>query len=403
MKLVDSAMEYVAPAPDKPGQFAFIAPYIGQAKKIAWNLLVAKCSLIKGTVIDKSELTITLPNRNVIWIGGADNPKSIRGTYLNGVVLDEVADIKPSVWFEVIYPMLQDYDGWAILQGTPKGINLLSEIYYKHLQDPSWSCQRFTVHDTDVFTKAQIDGFKRNMSEAAFAQEWLCDFSAGNNTSLLTVYQVEESVGRMLNFDDYKLSPRTIGVDVARQGDDSTVIIGAQGLMMSDPIAYQGLDSMAVASRVAEYQSTYKAQTIFIDDTGGFGSGVIDRLRQLGYNNVVGVNSSHSPDDEHYANKRAEMYFRLRDWVLSGGKLPNNMRLKSDLTATRYTHKNSKGKTQLISKDKIKEELLFSPDFGDAAALNFAAKIFTPEPIDAYSELTGNTGTVDSEWKNPWD
>ena len=379
MKLIDKALKYQPPADDKPGQWAFIGPYKEQTKKIAWNLLASKCNRIPGCRIDESELTIWLPNNNNIWLGGADNPKSIRGTYLNWAVLDEVADIKPTVWSDVIYPMLQDYNGGADLQGTPNGINLLSETYYQALDNPAWAAHKFTVYDTDVFTPEQIDQFKKDMSSEAFAREFLCDFSAGNASALLNMTIVEESCRKPIVPEMYKFAPRIMGVDVARQGNDSSVIYMRQGLKADHPIEFKGLDAMQVASQVAVYADNWKPHKIFVDGSGGYGAGVIDRLRQLNYQ-VIEVQFGGKPLDERFNNKRTEMWWSMAEWVKQGGVLPNHARTKLDLCAPHYDHRNAAGKMALESKDKIKERGMPSPDFGDALALTWAFPVYIQTP-----------------------
>ena len=110
------------------GQYAYIAPYYAQAKSIAWAYLTRFSSpaLIKK---NESELWVQLENGAKIRLFGADNPDALRGMYLDGVVLDEYADMKPSVWGAVVRPLLADRQGWATFIGTPKGHNSFWDIY----------------------------------------------------------------------------------------------------------------------------------------------------------------------------------------------------------------------------------------------------------------------------------
>ena len=97
-----------------------------RAKAIAWDYLKKFTSPIPGVSTNESELWVELPNKARIRIYGADNPDSLRGLYFDGVVLDEVADMKPEVWTSIILPALLDRVGWADFIETPKGINLFS-------------------------------------------------------------------------------------------------------------------------------------------------------------------------------------------------------------------------------------------------------------------------------------
>ena len=99
------------------------------AKAIAWSYLKHYTSPIPYCKINEGELSIILPNRATIRIFGADNPDALRGLYFDGVVMDEVAQMKPEVWGEIIRPALADRKGWAVFIGTPKGINLFSQMY----------------------------------------------------------------------------------------------------------------------------------------------------------------------------------------------------------------------------------------------------------------------------------
>ena len=84
---------------------------------------------------NESELRVDLVNGSMIRLYGADNPDALRGPYLDGVVLDEFADMKPEVWHEVVRPMLADRRGWATFIGTPKGKNEFYRLYQNALKD----------------------------------------------------------------------------------------------------------------------------------------------------------------------------------------------------------------------------------------------------------------------------
>ena len=119
-------------------QYAYIAPYRQQAKNIAWTYLK---EAVEGLAVEvrESDLTVILPKGQRISLYGADNPDSLRGLYFDGIVVDEMADIRPSLWQEVMLPTLADRKGWAVIMGTPKGKgNKLYEFYELAKKDPSW-------------------------------------------------------------------------------------------------------------------------------------------------------------------------------------------------------------------------------------------------------------------------
>ena len=129
-QLLDSALRFDQPL----GLFLYVAPLLKQAKVIAWSRLkqiVAPLVEHRLAEVNESELRIILqPSGASIRIFGADNPDSMRGLRVDGVVLDEVADIRPETWREVLQPALADRLGWAMFIGTPHGINLFSDLFF---------------------------------------------------------------------------------------------------------------------------------------------------------------------------------------------------------------------------------------------------------------------------------
>ena len=149
----------------------------------------------------------------------------------------------------------------------------------------------------------------------------------------------------------------------------NTVIFPRQGLAAFNPVEMRNARSNEVAARVAAAKSRWGSEIEFVDDTGGWGSGVIDSMIQAGFSPTP-VNFSSRATDPRYFNKRAEIWFEMAEWIKRGGALPNIPELARELTAPTYTFKN--GKFQLEEKDQIKERLGSSPDYADALALTFS-------------------------------
>src|SRR5690606_9719062 len=124
MRLIAAALANERQSP----RYAYIAPQLNQAKDVAWTYLKHYGLKVPGASVNESELCVEFPNGARVRIYGADNPDRLRGIYLDGVVLDEVADMKPEVWDEVVLPTLTDRQGWALFIGTPKGVNRFSEM-----------------------------------------------------------------------------------------------------------------------------------------------------------------------------------------------------------------------------------------------------------------------------------
>ena len=373
---------------NKPrGSFAYVAPFRNQAKAVAWDYLKYYTSPIPGRTVNESELSIMLPNGARIRIYGADNPDSLRGLYFDGVVLDEVADMKPEVWGEIIQPALADREGWALFIGTPHGINLFSELYYRALErqqkgDPLWCAMSFPVTGTTSLPPAEVERLRAELSENAWRQEMLCDFAASSDDILIPIDLVTEACSRRVGYGDVGGLPVILGVDVARFGDDSSVICVRQGLQVFEPIVLRNMDNMDLADRVAGAIAQHAPQAVFID--AGQGQGVIDRLRHMGHA-VIEVPFGGKPLQEgRFANRRSEMWYGIREWIKAGGCLPDISELKQELSTPTYWY-DAAGRIVLEPKDKIKERLGGkSPDIADAIALTFAAPVGLPDEDDRY-------------------
>ena len=357
------------------GLFVFVAPFLSQAKSIAWGMIkyrLRELVQLDAVHVNEAELTITFKNNGAkLKLFGGDNPDALRGVRLDGCVIDEVAQIRPEIWDDIIQPALSDRKGWSIFIGTPSGVNMFSEKFYKAKTIPGWSSKLFTVYDTEAIDPVEVERLKRDMAESSFRREYLCDFAAAGDDQLIALQLIEESVNRVYKLNEFDYAPKIIGVDPARFGDDSSCIVKRQGLMMYEPIAFNGMDNMSLANQVAYHINSWKPDAVFID--AGNGGGVIDRLRQLGHS-VIEVPFGGKPLNPKYANKRAEMWDELRDWLKLGGQIPNNIRLKQDLGTPRYWF-DKLGKLILEPKDDIKKRGLPSPDYGDAAVLTFAMPV----------------------------
>ena len=190
------------------------------------------------------------------------------------------------------------------------------------------------------------------------------------------------------------MDPLIMSVDIARFGDDSTIIVQRRGRDASSVpwIKMSGADTMTVAARIAELWHTHQHDAIFVDE-GGVGGGVVDRLRMLKVP-VIGVQFGAKPDrylstsdgDITYANKRAEMWGYMRDW-LKGGSIPDDPDLGSELVSVEYGYVMKEGRDAILLEKKadMKKRGLASPDKSDALALSFAYPV---TPSDHTRQLT---------------
>lgn len=388
------------------GFYAYIAPFRNQAEQIAWGYLKHYTAPIPMCKVNEQKLSITLPNGVTIRIYGADNPDALRGAYFDGVVLDEVAQMKPEVWGEILRPALADRKGWAVFIGTPKGINLFSQMYDKALErmaagDPEWIAMLYSVDRTHVIPDNELQALKLEMSENEFRQEFMCDFNAAADNVLISIDTVRAAACRQYREHDYAASPRILGVDVARFGSDASVIFKRQGVVSWPPTVIRELDNMALADQVAIQIREWQPDAVFIDI--GNGSGVVDRLRQLRFD-VTEVAFAGASSDPHYANKRMEMWAEMAKWLQDGGAIPPDTMLQADLSAPTYGYTTGKGLKILESKDKIKERIGRSTDLADALALTFAAPVAPKLDQRLERQLYGSSNDYDAneEFDRSW-
>jgi phage terminase large subunit len=158
-------------------RFGYLAPYRGQAKSISWDYL-KRYSRPLAPKVSETELSLRLANGAEIRVFGADNPDALRGLYFDGVCLDEPADIRPSVWGEILRPALADRKGWAVFLGTPKGHNAFHEIHEQAEASPEWYSAVLKASETGLIPEAELEDARKMMTAAQFEQEFSCSFEA---------------------------------------------------------------------------------------------------------------------------------------------------------------------------------------------------------------------------------
>jgi len=179
MEIIDKGLRN----PLKNGQYAYISPTFKQSKRNAWTILKEYAQDIPGYEANESELRVDIPRPHMgdrirIYLLGSEDPGSLRGLYLDGVVLDEYAEMGPEIWATVIRPALSDRLGWAIFVGTPRGVNHFWDIYQIALKNPDWYTALHKASETGIIPMSELEAAKQIMSDEEYAQEFECDFSA---------------------------------------------------------------------------------------------------------------------------------------------------------------------------------------------------------------------------------
>lgn len=167
-------------------QYAYLAPFRDQAKRVAWEYFKRYTEAIPGVEVNEAELRIDIPrpklkDRIRYMLLGADNPAAIKGIYLDGGILDEYGEMYPAAWREAIRPTLSDRLGWATFIGTPKGRNNFWDLhnYATNEGDPEWFGALYKASETGIIIPSELESARRAMTEDEYEQEYECSFQAG--------------------------------------------------------------------------------------------------------------------------------------------------------------------------------------------------------------------------------
>jgi phage terminase large subunit len=205
-------------------------------------------------------------------------------------------------------------------------------------------------------------------------------FPPSSFNALIGPDEVRDSMKRFYREFELGNAPRVMGVDVALFGDDQSVIAFRQGLQMYPFKKYRNLQPSQGASIVSREWEEFRAQAAFVDATGGAGAGWVDGLMLLGRAPIGVQFAGQAHESQRYANKRAEMYFDLVNWIKRGGALPPDDNLLAQLTATTYTYEKRGDRFLIEPKDLVKTKLNGnSPDEADACALCHAEAVSAAE------------------------
>ncbi|UJS26262.1 hypothetical protein [Thiothrix winogradskyi] len=215
----------------------------------------------------------------------------------------------------------------------------------------------------------------------SFRQEYPCTvteaFQVSDSKSLIKAVHV--MAARAGDYRDVS-APLVMGVDPARFGKDSTAFVLRRGREIVATEKFQRLDTMEVVGRMLDWVRLHKPNKVFVD-VGGLGAGVVDRARELGFDDLVtGIQfGQRAGNAVSYSNKRAEMWGLLNEWLQDAPvNIPDSDELHGDLTAPEYGY-DSNGRLKLEDKDALQQRLGRSPDLGDALALTFAFPVARDE------------------------
>ena len=316
-----------------------------------------------------------------------ERPESLAGVHSEHVLLvaDEASGIPEEV-FESAAGSMSTENACTLLLGNPVRT---TGFFYKTqtaLTD-SWKTMRVSCVDSPLVSEDFLRDMAQRYGELsnAYRVRVLGEFPTIDDESYIPMGLVEEAFER--DVEPYSGSMSVWGLDVARFGTDASALVKRKGNVVYDIRTWRGLDLMelcgAVNAEITAARFDEKPDQILIDSIG-LGSGVVDRLRELGLP-ARGVNVSESSAMKPEAMRmRDELWMLCREWLEDRDcKLPKDDKLKSELTTPRYGFTSS-GKVKIESKDEMRKRRQGSPDIADALCLTFAASSGSPSQMQAW-------------------
>jgi len=312
-----------------------------------------------------------------------DSPEALQGFHGENLlfILEEAAGIPDEV-YTVAEGSLTSKDNYVILVGNP---TRLSGFFYRafHQEKKHWCNLHFSSEDSELVDPAYCERMaeKYGKNSNIYRVRVKGDFPSSEEDQLISIDVFEAAAMRDLR----PTGPTVWGGDVARYGQDKSALCKRQGGVILGFEQKQGLDTMSTATW---FELEAKKDLLCIDEIG-IGAGVVDALLKNGAN-VTGINvGSGAEDAVRYFNKRAELYWQLRECFENGDISLSQLdqdtldELKSQLTQIKY--KFSTGRLQIESKEDMKRRGLPSPDLADALMLSFAMGFDAGESVGIYS------------------
>lgn len=351
----------------------------------------------------------TLPGDRKAFGRSTDKAERMQGTSSPNIlyVVDEASGYPVQLW----QPLIGNMAGGGKLLATSNPTQTSGEFYdaFATVKDPNpcaacgsehglWKTLQLRSDQTPNYRErrrvipglAEYDWVEERRREwgeesAAFQVRIIGNFPSQGDNAVVPLGLVQSAQQRYADTEADGLL--NIGVDVARFGDDETVIYPMRGRKALTPKIIQGFDNVDVAGEVLKLARELRTglgerPRVKIDEIG-IGSGVVDILSRNTDVETIGVNVSEAADADGYTRLRDQLWFGIKDWLRDGGAIPDDPRLMSELVAPIYKF-DTQGRMQVQSKDDIKKTLKRSPDRADALAL----AIYRPTSSENFELVT---------------
>lgn len=343
-----------------------------------WNQRAAN-----GAWFSHSATRFALKEASDTWFASAipwteNNSEAFAGTHEEHVlnVFDEASAIPDAIWDVVEGSMTTADAKWLAFGNPTRNTGRFREC---------WGRFRHRWHTM------KVDSRTAKQADAAQIQAWIEDYGIDSDFVKIRVLGEfpNQSSNQFISGADvdactkYKAEgfqglPKILAADIARFGDDKSVVAIRQGRKVSPMVDWRGLDLMTSADRIAEMIDDETPDAVVIDETG-IGSGVVDRLRQMNYK-VFGFNGGETAKDaDTYRNKRVEVWGLMREALRARIELPDDYELRQDLIGPEYGFTPTQ-QLLLERKEDMKRRGLASPDKGDALAMTYAVSPRAKKP-----------------------
>jgi hypothetical protein len=299
------------------------------------------------------------------------------------VIFDEASAIADSIW-ETTAGALTDANTevlWLVLGNPTKSTGTFRECFgrMKH----RWKTYQIDARHVEGTNTAQLEQWVDDYGEDSDFVRVRVRGEFPRTGSSQFIPHAYVSAARKYRAEGMDGLPKVMGVDVARFGDDQTVIGMRQGRKFVVLEKMRGKDTVFVAERIINWREKVEPDAIIVDGDG-LGAGTIDHLRYRGYRDkLFEFHGGERASDSHkYYNKRSEVWGAMRDWLADGAEIPDDPELDAQLTGPEFGYaqgKRSSGALFLESKQDMKSRGLESPDVADCLAMTFAVRIALPQ------------------------
>lgn len=304
------------------------------------------------------------------------------------IIFDEASSIDDIIW-EVAEGVLSDENTEIIWIAFGNPTRNSGEFYKAITGANRWHKRQIDSRTVEGTNKALLDAQIKEWGEDSDRARVRIrgEFPRGGSTQFISGELVAAARKRVV--DGYQTMPKILGIDVARFGDDRSIICRRQGRKADFIGKFYGIDTQNLGGKAQEAIDREKPDAVVIDGDG-IGGAVFDFLKARGYDRktvLVEFHGGATPKDPHkYLNRRAEIWGEMKDW-LEGGQIPDEAEIETDLTGPDYGYHPTRGCLALETKDDMKARGVDSPDLGDALAMTFAVKVApkaVPEPEQSF-------------------